>query len=656
MANDTGINKYNVYNLGYSKSLIKEDDFYNEINQVAPRIDNSVNPANVGSGSSIGNVTLVSGFYQSANYVAGVSGWQISADGNAQVANIILIGGTIKYGKTSFTDATHAGYYQGPEGTYFGAASDVSKLKYSIADGTFDFIGTISSRSTAVLAGAIDSSGHFIDDNFDTAAKNILGSFTFGVSGALQIGTYSAGVSGDIKISPTGILARNSSNSTTFALDVTTGNAIFAGTLNAASGTFGNITAGTLTSIELISGAIKNTYTAGENITSGDCLCIKNSYTDYVATNDSYTDDAHANTNYGTAELMYVKASAAQLISFIKFDVSSIPATGNIQRAILRVRHSNYTGTGNATVSCFQITSADWAEGTIVHTGHPTGNDFDEDRMVVGSGTFTTWIEFDITRIVRGWKETGLNNYGIMLTSNSATCQIGFDTSEVADASLRPHIRVWNNIASDNKVYKASEPAVGYFSYNTVKHIVGFAAETKNTDEAIKVYDTPGSISGLSIGNVVAGTIIYAASSGAVTTDPTNIVHLTQVGLGKGTGNILFSPMRPLLIEKYPINDEVLPNLTGDGAVLKLFAPYDATKCVIYYTADDSANKLAGIGSLTVYRVGLTGDDVIYRTGYDTSALGAVWVNNTITLTNYSAPWLGTAASGPFIRAYFYSR
>ena len=40
----------------------------------------------------------------------------------------------------------------------------MSVLKYTIASGVFDFIGTVSSRSTATLASAINSSGNVVTD------------------------------------------------------------------------------------------------------------------------------------------------------------------------------------------------------------------------------------------------------------------------------------------------------------------------------------------------------------------------------------------------------------------------------------------------------------------------------------------------------------
>lgn len=67
----------------------------------------------------------------------------------------------------------------------------------------------------------------------NTKSKKILGDFQFTEQGAISIGKYTHGVSGDVKISPNGIVAKNSSGNTTFALDGDTGNATFSGTIQA---------------------------------------------------------------------------------------------------------------------------------------------------------------------------------------------------------------------------------------------------------------------------------------------------------------------------------------------------------------------------------------------------------------------------------------
>ena len=131
----------------------------------------------------------------------------------------------------------------------------------AIIDGT----STLGGRLASTIATAIDSAGAFINANLDTSAKTILGSFTFGVSGALQIGTYSAGVSGDVKISPSGIVGRNSAGANTFTIDGTTGTATFAGTLSAAAGTLGAVTAGTFTGITIAIGTANNIFKADSN-------------------------------------------------------------------------------------------------------------------------------------------------------------------------------------------------------------------------------------------------------------------------------------------------------------------------------------------------------------------------------------------------------
>ena len=65
----------------------------------------------------------------------------------------------------------------------------------------------------------------------NTKSKKILAEFEFTEQGAIKIGSYSPGESGDIRITPNGITARDENGVTTFALDGTTGSAVFKGTI-----------------------------------------------------------------------------------------------------------------------------------------------------------------------------------------------------------------------------------------------------------------------------------------------------------------------------------------------------------------------------------------------------------------------------------------
>ena len=72
-----------------------------------------------------------------------------------------------------------------------------------------------------------------IGNNLNTKTRKILGAFQFTPSGAIQIGNYQEGNNGDIRISPDGIVARNRTGLQTFALDGDSGDAVFAGTIQA---------------------------------------------------------------------------------------------------------------------------------------------------------------------------------------------------------------------------------------------------------------------------------------------------------------------------------------------------------------------------------------------------------------------------------------
>jgi hypothetical protein len=202
--------------------------------------------------------------------------FSVNLDGDVIADSLTVTGGTIKYGKTSFSDSTHAGYYISSDGLYVGAPSDASKLKYTIADGTFDFIGTISSRSTLTLANSINASGQLVTDivnaKIDSSAKSILSDFNFGTTdyaGAVKAGditwnTTTGAITGGsgVVVYRDGIVGA-SSGTPTFSLDATTGDATFAGTLSGASGTFGTITSGTLDGTDVFANNFrwkKNTF------------------------------------------------------------------------------------------------------------------------------------------------------------------------------------------------------------------------------------------------------------------------------------------------------------------------------------------------------------------------------------------------------------
>lgn len=69
--------------------------------------------------------------------------------------------------------------------------------------------------------------------SLNTRSRKVLQEFELQQSGGFQIGNFQEGLSGDLRITPNGITARDIAGLTTFAIDGTNGDATFKGTLQA---------------------------------------------------------------------------------------------------------------------------------------------------------------------------------------------------------------------------------------------------------------------------------------------------------------------------------------------------------------------------------------------------------------------------------------
>lgn len=72
-----------------------------------------------------------------------------------------------------------------------------------------------------------------VSQTLNTKTKKILAEYNFTPSGAIGIGKFQAGVSGDVRITPNGIIARNISGDSTITIDGDTGDVTVRGTIEA---------------------------------------------------------------------------------------------------------------------------------------------------------------------------------------------------------------------------------------------------------------------------------------------------------------------------------------------------------------------------------------------------------------------------------------
>lgn len=123
----------------------------------------------------------------------------------------------------------------------------------------------------------------------NTKSKKIQQGFQFTKQGAIQVGEYQNGVSGDVKISPAGVVARDQSGNTTFALDGETGDAVFSGDVRAGTFTSDNFKVdregnAIANSIKISSGSSSNSIGAGQTFTSGTEVDVTGSSKTFVIT------------------------------------------------------------------------------------------------------------------------------------------------------------------------------------------------------------------------------------------------------------------------------------------------------------------------------------------------------------------------------------
>jgi len=244
-----------IYELGFDPLLNRGLPTMSDILQSS--ISDNVSTSVLGSGEMVGNYTIKDGYFQSSNFVSGLAGWQLSPTGAEINVSTAILSLDIPDATTasSFHTDSDGNSWWGCNVADFATDNDNAKayiLKTGVAKlQDVAVVGTISGRSTATIASAINASGNFIDANLNTSSKAMLKGFDFGstdYSGALKSGdiawnTTTGAITGGsgVLVYRGGIIGAKAGVAK-FTLSASTGDATFAGTLSAATGTLGKVT------------------------------------------------------------------------------------------------------------------------------------------------------------------------------------------------------------------------------------------------------------------------------------------------------------------------------------------------------------------------------------------------------------------------------
>jgi len=216
----------------------------------------------------------------------------------------------------------------------------------------------------------------------NTKSKKILGEFQFTPSGAIQIGKYANGVSGDLRLSPAGITARNISGLTTFAIDADTGDAVFKG----------DVRAGSLISEATIEGGAININDVFTVDADGNLVATSATISGYITTggaatdvNDGATTISGTKLTTGTVTADYVIASASLSSPVITGGTIAIGSGNNIFKA-----DTNGIYLGHATFASapFQVNMAGSVTAKGVTIKDSAGTSFIDSTGLIGTQSF----------------------------------------------------------------------------------------------------------------------------------------------------------------------------------------------------------------------------------------------------------------------------
>ena len=163
----------------------------------------------------------------------------------------------------------------------------------------------------------------------------------------------------------------------------------------------------------------------------------------YTGAEDTYVASSKTTTNYGSETTILADGSDrtyGELISLLKWDVSSIPAGATVTAASITLQV--FDATNNA-YNLWEML-ANWSESTATWSNaDPDSNSGDNigSFSPTSTGSYTITLNADGIALVQSWVD-GSANYGITIQSASTTNGIDMRSSEYGTQAQRPMLTV----------------------------------------------------------------------------------------------------------------------------------------------------------------------------------------------------------------------
>jgi hypothetical protein len=154
-------------------------------------------------------------------------------------------------------------------------------------------------------------------------------------------------------------------------------------------------------------------------------VCLwSTAYAQVTPTGDAFTNTADPTTNYGATTLLDV--DGATQITYIQFNLASIPSTASVSRATLKLYVNSVTTAGSFNVD---YANGSWAESTIDASNAPVLGKTITSDVAITAADRNQYILINVTSAVQAWLNGSETNDGIALVANS-TFNASFDSKE----------------------------------------------------------------------------------------------------------------------------------------------------------------------------------------------------------------------------------
>jgi hypothetical protein len=155
---------------------------------------------------------------------------------------------------------------------------------------------------------------------------------------------------------------------------------------------------------------------------------------------DTWVASSQPTINNGSSTVLALQPN---VYSFIRFNLSGIPADATVQKAVLRLFLSGPTVPASGTFDVYEIDTP-WMENTLTWNNKPPlGTSATGGQLTsLSSDSYQNFVLIDITPLVQKWVKGTVINNGLALVTTTVRAAYSFDSKEATAYSHQPELEI----------------------------------------------------------------------------------------------------------------------------------------------------------------------------------------------------------------------